>query len=98
MPFLVAVTAVSVAMAWLWWRTRGSLLLVMLMHAAINNTAGLVQSGVADATHPLGAGGAPSAWLTVAVLWAGAAYFLMRMRAAAAGAAGRLPPVLTTGR
>lgn len=65
------------------------------MHAAINNTAGLVQAAVPDATHALGAGGAPSAWLTVAVLWPGAAYFLMRMRGAAAD---RLPPAVTTER
>ncbi|MFS8085453.1 MAG: CPBP family intramembrane glutamic endopeptidase, partial [Acidobacteriota bacterium] len=36
--YLLAVTALSVAMAWLYWRTNGSLLLTMLMHAAVNNT------------------------------------------------------------
>src|SRR6266446_6771349 len=40
--FLLAVTALSVPMAWLYWRTNGSLLLTMLMHSAINNTAGIV--------------------------------------------------------
>ena len=92
-PYLTGVTALSVAMAWLWSRTRGSLLLVMLMHAAINNTAGLVRSAVPDATHPLAPADAPSAWLTAAVLWVGAAYFLTRMRGTAAD---RLPPVVMT--
>jgi membrane protease YdiL (CAAX protease family) len=92
-PYLMGVTALSVAMAWLWWRTRGSLLLVMLMHAAINNTAGLVRSAVPDATHPLAPADAPSAWLTATVLWVAAAYFLTRMRGAAVD---RLPPVVTT--
>jgi len=32
------VIALSVAIAWLYWRTNGSLLLTMLMHSAINNT------------------------------------------------------------
>ena len=36
--YLVQVTALSVAVAWLYWRTGGSLLLVMLLHAAVNNT------------------------------------------------------------
>src|SRR5262245_53544396 len=40
----LAVTAISVAMAWLYWRTGGSLLLTMLMHAAVNNTASIVRA------------------------------------------------------
>jgi hypothetical protein len=38
------VTALSVAMAWLYAKTNGSLLLVMLMHAAVNNTKDIVPS------------------------------------------------------
>jgi uncharacterized protein len=77
--YLLAVTAISVAMAWLYWRTNGSLLLVMLMHAAINNTAGILRSPpVAANSFTM----TPSliAWLTAAVLWLGAAYFLVSMR------------------
>lgn len=76
-PYLVSVTALSVAIAWLYGHTRGSLLLVMLMHAAINNTAGIVPSIAPDATGTPG----PSlmAWLTGTVLWVCAAYFLARM-------------------
>lgn len=72
-PFMLAVTALSVAMAFLWARTGGSLLLVMLMHAATNNTTGIVPSyppTEANRLIPL---------LTTVILWAGAAYFLARM-------------------
>jgi len=44
--YLLAVTPLSVAIAWLYWGTKGSLLLTMLLHAAINNTAGIVPAGV----------------------------------------------------
>src|SRR5437588_43139 len=36
--YLITVTAISIAMGWLYARTSGSLLLVMLMHSAANNT------------------------------------------------------------
>ena len=42
--YFLGVTAVSVAMAWLYWKTGGSLLLVMLLHAAYNNTKDIVPS------------------------------------------------------
>ncbi len=80
--YLLQVTALSVAMAWLYWRTEGSLLLVMLMHAAVNNTKDIVPSGVAGATNPFALSTSLVAWLTVALLWIGAAYFLLRMRGA----------------
>jgi membrane protease YdiL (CAAX protease family) len=80
--YLLAVTAISVAMAWLYWRTNGSLLLTMLMHAAINNTAGIVPSPASTA-NPFALKTSILAWLTAAVLWLSAAYFLIRMRGAA---------------
>lgn len=79
--FLATVTALSVAMAWLYAHAGGSLLLVMLMHAAINNTTGIVPSAVADTTSPLTGSPSMMAWLTCAVMWLGAAYFLVRMPA-----------------
>jgi membrane protease YdiL (CAAX protease family) len=77
--YLLQVTALSVAMAWLYWRTDGSLLLVMLLHAAVNNTKDVVPSAVADVTDPFALSRSPVAWLTVALLWICAAYFLARM-------------------
>lgn len=74
-PFLLGVTALSVSMAWLYVRTGGSLLLVMVMHAAVNNTAQLVPSmppGTLVVDHRI-------AWLTAAVLWVGALAILPMM-------------------
>jgi len=67
--FLLSVTAISVALAWLYARTGGSLLLVMLMHAAANNTPHFVPSGASLVQ-----------WLSALFLWVGAGYLLVRMR------------------
>jgi membrane protease YdiL (CAAX protease family) len=83
--FLTEVTAMSVAMAWLYWRTRGSLLLVMLLHAAVNNTKDIVPSIVENAenaTNPFALSTSLVAWVTAALLWVAAGYFLIRMRGA----------------
>jgi uncharacterized protein len=78
--YLLQVTALSVAMAWLYWRTHGSLLLTMLMHASVNNTKDIVPSAVPAATNSFALSTSLVAWLTVAFLWIAAAYFLFRMR------------------
>ena len=77
--YLLQVTALSVAAAWLYWRTEGSLLLVMLLHAAVNNTKDIVPSAVPGATNAFALSTSRVAWLTVALLWIAAAYFLVRM-------------------
>ena len=41
--------SISVTLAWLYARTDGSLLLTMLMHAAVNNTKDIVPSAVPGA-------------------------------------------------
>jgi membrane protease YdiL (CAAX protease family) len=78
--YLLQVTALSVAMAWLYANTRGSLLPVMLMHSAVNNSKDIVPSAEPNATNPWALSHSPVAWLTVAVLWLCAGYFLLRMR------------------
>jgi hypothetical protein len=77
--FLLSVTAVSVPMAYLYAKTGESLLAVMLMHSAINNTTGIVPASVVEPTSPMTLGATPVAWLTAGILWIGAAYFLFRM-------------------
>jgi membrane protease YdiL (CAAX protease family) len=77
--YVLQVTAISVAMAWLYAGTRGSLLLTMVMHAAINNSKDIVPSAVPGAMNPFGLSTSLVAWLTVALLWVCAAYFLVRM-------------------
>ena len=78
--YLIQVTALSVAMGYLYWRTEGSLLLVMIMHAAVNNTKDIVPSAVNGATNQFALSNSLVAWLTVALLWTFAIYFLIRMR------------------
>jgi uncharacterized protein len=81
--FVIGVTAISVALAWLYVRTHGSLLLTMLMHSAINQTVGIV-SDVGKAGNPFTVRPPLSFLLTVAFLWIPAVYFLVRMPAAIA--------------
>ena len=78
--FVLQVTALSVAMAWLYARTEGSLLLVMLLHAAVNNAKDIVPSALLGATSIFGLSASFVAWLTVALLWICAGYFLTTMR------------------
>lgn len=80
--YLLHVTALSVAMVWLFWRTGGSLLLVMLMHASVNNTSEIVPAAIPGAAHPFALNGSTIAWLTVAVSWIVAAILLVLMRKA----------------
>jgi uncharacterized protein len=77
--YVLQVTAISAAMAWLYGHTKRSLLPVMLLHAAINNTKDIVPSAVRGATNPFALSTSLVAWLTVALLWICAAYFLARM-------------------
>lgn len=77
--YILAVTALSVAMTWLYLNTNGSLVPVMLMHAAINNTTGIVPSSGPTAPGVFSLQASSMAWLTIGVLWVGAVYFLSRM-------------------
>ncbi len=77
--FVLQLTALSVALAWLYGRTNGSLLLTMLMHSAVNNSKDIVPSGVPGGTNTFGFSVSLVSWLTLALLWACAAYFLFAM-------------------
>jgi membrane protease YdiL (CAAX protease family) len=78
--YMLQVTALSVGMGWLYWHTRGSLLLAVLMHTAINQSKDIVPSKVAGAESPWGLSHSPVAWLTVLLLGLSAVYFLARMK------------------
>jgi len=78
--YLIGVTAISAAMAWLYWRTNRSLLLTMLMHAAINNTAGIVTSPASAVSNAFALSSSLLAWLTISLFWIFAAYCLVQMR------------------
>ncbi|HKW40735.1 MAG TPA: CPBP family intramembrane glutamic endopeptidase [Gemmatimonadales bacterium] len=74
--YLLSVSAVSVALAWLYGHTNGSLLLVMLMHAAINNTPHFVPPSGANV---FALSSSLAGWLTTLLLWLCTGYFLLRM-------------------
>src|SRR5882762_9113096 len=77
--YVLQVTALSVAMAWLYAHSNGSLLLVMLLHAAANNAKDIVPSALPGGTNTFGLSASLVAWLTVTLLWICAGYFLARM-------------------
>jgi membrane protease YdiL (CAAX protease family) len=77
--FLLGVPALSVALAWLYARTNGSLLLTMLLHAAWNNSKDIVPASLPAAASPFGLNVSAVAWLTLTLLWVCAAYFLVHM-------------------
>ena len=78
--YLLQVMALSVALAFLYWKTGGSLLLVMLMHAAVNNTTDIVPAAIGATIDPIAFGGSRVAWATVVLSWVVAVPLLMRMR------------------
>jgi CAAX protease family protein len=77
--YFLQVVALSVAAAWIWARTGGSLLVVMLMHSAVNQTIGIVPSATLHPTGWLTTRPTTVGMLTVLVLWIVAAYLLARM-------------------
>ena len=78
--FVVGGIALSVAMAWLYANTNGSLLLAMLMHSAVNQTIGIVPTRRVNPGDPFALDTSLVTWLFGAILWMTAAYFLVRMR------------------
>jgi len=79
LPYVLRVIGMSVAIAWMWQHTDGSLLLCVLMHSAINQSKDLVPAVVTGATNPFVLQASAVAWLTTAFVWVIAAYLLARM-------------------
>jgi len=76
--FLFAVTPLSVAMAWLYLRTGGNVLLTMLMHSAVNQTTLLVSGADAASRGPFVLTASAFGWFTITFLWLGAAFCIAR--------------------
>jgi membrane protease YdiL (CAAX protease family) len=77
--YVLQVTALSVAMAWLFGNTNGSLPPVMVLHSAVNNSKDIVPAAVPGAANTFGLSASLVSWLSLALLWICAAYFLARM-------------------
>jgi hypothetical protein len=78
--YALQVMAYSVAIAWLYWRTGGSLLLTMFMHAAFNNMKDIVPSGGVGSGSPFTFESTLVFRLTVLILWVAGVVLLVRMR------------------
>ena len=84
-PYALYVTGLSVAFAWLYRNTRGSLLLAVVMHTAVNQTKDVVVTRL-----PAGGPGAlslaytPVGWAFLGLIWACAGWMLSRMPAGGA--------------
>ena len=78
--YALGVTALSVAIAWLYANTNGSLFLTMMMHSAINNTKDIVPSGARPPGNPFSLNASLLGWIVAGVLWICAGYLLIRMR------------------
>lgn len=75
--YAVQVTGLSVAIAWLYVRVGGTLLLPMLMHASFNNLNNVVPGVARTAMNPWMPQAALFGWLTAGVIWVGAGVFLL---------------------
>ncbi|HET9741828.1 MAG TPA: CPBP family intramembrane glutamic endopeptidase [Terriglobales bacterium] len=75
----LGVTALSVAITWLYAHTNGSLLLTMLMHSAVNQTLGIVPSASLNASRVFSLHASTVMWLTNILMCAAALFFLARM-------------------
>jgi hypothetical protein len=78
--YAMHVTAVSVAMAWLYWKSGGSLLLVMLMHAAVNNIGDIVPASTPGVHDVFGLAGSLVGWISAGLSWLVAFACLFTMR------------------
>jgi hypothetical protein len=79
--YVAGLVAFSIAIAWLFAHTEGSLLLTMLMHSSFNQTIGLVSDTLRPGDKPFALGASLPFLLTIAWMWVAAGYFLVRMPA-----------------
>lgn len=78
--YFAGVVAMSVTLAWLYWRTGRSLFIVMLLHAAVNNTKDIVPSLEVGASSPWAMSQSSVALVATALMWVVAIALLWDMR------------------
>jgi len=79
LPYVLRVIGMSVALAWGYQGTGGSLLLCVLMHSAINQSKDIVPGIVPGATNPFTLHASAATWLTTMFVWVVAVFLLARM-------------------
>lgn len=94
--FVLQVTAYSVALSWLYWRTGGSLLLTMFMHSAFNNMKDIVPSAGVPADSAFTLDATLVLHLTVLLLWVVSLVLLARMRSVTHVSSGPEQPLRAT--
>jgi membrane protease YdiL (CAAX protease family) len=80
--FALQLMAYSIALAWLYWRSGGSLLLTMFMHSAFNNTKDIVPSAGSPGDGVFTFHATLVFHMTVFLLWVAGVFLLMWMRGA----------------
>jgi len=78
--YLIQGTGLSVAVAWVYRSARGSLLVVMLMHASLNNMKGIVPGVARDPMNPWLPDAPLFGWVTALVIWVVSLGLLVEMR------------------
>lgn len=78
--YLLQVVALSVALGWVYMKTDRSLLITMLFHASVNNTKDIVPSAMPGVDEVWTLQASTVGWLTLAILWSCAVWFLFDMR------------------
>lgn len=74
------VVSLSVVLACVYWKTKRSLLLVMLMHASVNNTGGIVPDALPYPVPVMSLHASVVTWATVGLSLAFAMLLLFRLR------------------
>jgi uncharacterized protein len=77
--FAIGSIGLSIALTWLYANTKGSLLLAMLMHSAVNQTIGIVPTRVAVPGSPWALDTSPITIFAGVLLLGSAIYFLVRL-------------------
>jgi membrane protease YdiL (CAAX protease family) len=77
---LLGTTALSVALAWLSVNTRGSLLLAMLMHSAVNHTGAIVPTRWDTPGNPWAVNTSPIVTIASALMLASTVWLVIRLR------------------
>lgn len=78
--YVLFVVSLSVVLAWVYWKTKRSLFLVMVMHASVNNTGGVVPGALPYPMPMMSLHASLVTWATVGLSLAFAIVLLFRLQ------------------